>query len=83
MSKAIDSVMERLSLRCMHLFTFKTSLLFFLKLGADALERGEFVELFRLFLFSLHGLAHNFGDAGFVKDLVREDRHFDLVSNAN
>lgn len=82
----------------MPLFVFKTRLLFFLEflpyylfevrdflffLGADALERGELVELFRLVLFSLHGLAHTVGDAGFVEGLVREDRHLDFVSNAN
>lgn len=82
----------------MYFFPFEAALLFFLQfvpyylfevrdflffLGADALERGELVELFRLVLFSLHGLAHTVGDAGFVEGLVREDRHFDLVSNAN
>ncbi len=50
--------------------------LFFL--GADALERSELVELFRLVMFSLHGLAHTVGDARFLEGLVREDRHFDL-----
>ena len=82
----------------MNLFAFEKAILFFLKflpyylfevrdflffLGADALERGELVELFRLVLFSLHGLAHTVGDAGFVEGLVREDRHLDFVSNAN
>jgi len=82
----------------MNLFAFEKAILFVLKflpyylfevrdflffLGADALERGELVELFRLVLFSLHGLAHTVGDAGFVEGLVREDRHLDFVSNAN
>jgi len=82
----------------MLLFALETALLFFLEflpyylfevrdflffLGADALERGELVELFRLVLFSLHGLAHTVGDAGYEEGLVREDRHLYLVSNAN
>ena len=82
----------------MHFFPFEAALLFFLQfvpyylfevrdflffLGADALERGELVELFRLVLFSLHGLAHTVGNRALVKGLVGLDGHLDLVTHTH